>query len=290
MHPTLFTWHGLGIHTWGTMVTIAFVVPCLVAGLRAGKVGIDPDRLVPIWLIAPAAGLIGARLLHFLMAERGLLWEDPAAFFDLGQGGFAFYGGVILGSAACLTYAAFARIPLLKLIDVVAPTVMLGLGFGRIGCFFAGCCHGRACPAPVSATVASFQGGAIVSLEQSPWLALIFKKGVGVGAIFNHPVYPTQLWESAGAFVLFFALSAMWRWGRRFDGQVAAAMLVLYAILRFTIEGFRGDTIRGVEYLGRFSTSQMVSFPMLALGLGLALYCFRRGVAPEQPYRPSDED
>lgn len=288
MHPTLISMNGVGLHTWGLMITLAFAAASLLAGARARRVGVDPDKLVPVYLLAPFLGLAGARLLHFLMAEPKLFFERPMTYFDLGEGGFAFYGGVILAAAGILAYFWAARLPVLKLADALAPTVLLGLAIGRIGCFFAGCCHGAPIGLNAESTLIHLQGGEVVTVSGFPWLALIYRRGVGVGDIFDVPIYPTQPWESIGAFLLVFFLSWMWRAHRRFDGQVVGLSLVLYAVLRYTVESFRGDTIRGVDYLGRFSTSQMVSFAMLGLGLVLLAWRVDKGRAPEKPFEDEE--
>ena len=289
MHPTLITWHGLGFHTWGLMITLAFSAACLVLAVRSRRVGIDPDRLVPLYLLAPVLGLAGARLLHFTMAEPKLFFSHPLAYFDPGQGGFAFYGGVILGVIGGLIWARMAKIPLLKLCDLAAPAIMLGLALGRIGCFFAGCCHGRPVGLAETGTLIAFQGGRVVTVAGFPWVALVYIKNVGVGDIFDVPIFPTQAWESIGAFSLFLFLSWMWRYHRRFDGQIMGMMLVLYAGLRFTVETFRGDVIRGVDYLGLFSTSQMVSFAGFAIGLSLLIARWGKGVEKEVPVVVDEE-
>jgi prolipoprotein diacylglyceryltransferase len=76
----------------------------------------------------------------------------------------------------------------------------------------------------------------------------------------------------------------MWRYGRRFDGQVIAALLVIYPIFRSFNESFRGDTVRGTDWFGLLSTSQLVSIPMLLLGVGIVLLRYRGGVAAEVPF------
>lgn len=289
MHPTLFTWQGLGFHTWGLMITLAFVFAGLVTGARSARVGIDPDKLVPLYLIAPIGGLLGARMLHFAMAEPRTLLEHPLAFFDMGQGGFAFYGGVILAGIAGTAWGRWAGLDPWKLADLAAPPIMLGLALGRIGCFFAGCCHGATCDVAVMNRLVNLQGGSVVSVDGFPFLALVYKAGVGVGAIFDEPLFPTQLWESAGAFMLFGGLSLVWRYGRRFDGIVMGLMLALYAPLRWTVESFRGDTVRGVGYFGVLSTSQVVSIGLGALGIVLLIAGALRGFKPEQPYRDEED-
>jgi phosphatidylglycerol:prolipoprotein diacylglycerol transferase len=263
------------------MVTLAFIVASLVLGARAGKVGIDPDRLMPFFLLITLGGLFGARLLHFLMATPSTFFRHPLDFFNLSRGGFAFYGGAIFSTLAGAAYAVRARIPAWKLADASAPSIMLGLAIGRLGCFFAGCCHGRPVEMPAASTLVHMRGGSVVTTDGFPYLALVFEKGVGVGDIFGVPVYPTQVWESAAAFLLFLFLSWEWKSARKFDGQVMATLLVTYPILRVVIESFRGDTVRGTSYFGALSTSQVVSIPLFAIGVAIFLLRFRRGVEPE---------
>ena len=82
----------------------------------------------------------------------------------------------------------------------------------------------------------------------------------------------------------------MWYRARRFDGQVMAALLLLYPVLRSSIEAFRGDTIRGTDWFGLFSTSQLVSLPMVVLGVTIIVFRYRRGVEPETPFVIEDDE
>src|SRR6185503_11261839 len=113
--------------------------------------------------------------------EPSTFFRHPLDFFNLSKGGFAFYGGAIFSTLAGAAYALRARIPAWKLADAAAPSIMLGLAIGRLGCFFAGCCHGRVCDATVASTLLGLPGGQIVTTHGFPFVALVFKKGVGVG-------------------------------------------------------------------------------------------------------------
>ena len=285
MLPTLFQPHGspIGLHTWGLMVMLAFIAGCSLLSARAARVGIDPDDLTGFYTLVTFGGLFGSRLLHFLMAEPTTFFANPLVFFDLSEGGFAFYGGAIFSTVAGIWYARRNGIHIWKLADAAAPSLMLGLALGRLGCFFAGCCHGRACDVPVDHALWALPGGQIVTTDGFPFLALVFERGVGVGDLFDVPTFPTQLWESTGAFLLFAFLSWEWRRWRHFDGQVFVTLLLTYPILRSTIEGFRGDAVRGTNWFGMLSTSQVVSIPVLMLGLVLLATRARRGLDPEHP-------
>lgn len=296
MFPTLFSLNGIELHTWGLLVMLAFLGAAAVTSLRAPRVGIDPDKLVPMYLIAMGAGLVGARVLHFAMStdvdvlrEEGLL-----AFFDPAKGGFAFYGGAIGGIVAGGVYAMARQISPWKLFDIGAPSIMLGLAIGRLGCFSAGCCHGLAIAAKETGTLLPLPHGHIATLDGAPYLGLVFESGPGAGvaALTDIPVYPTQLMESGGAFLLFLVLSWIWKHHRRFDGVVMSAMLLLYAGLRATIEHFRGDDVRGLHTFGpvTLSTSQTVAAAMVLVSLIIVAIRLPQGRAPEQPLRPEAED
>ena len=291
MYPTFYQFQqGIGLHMWGLLLMVAFATAILTLNHRAKKVGIDPDALVPFYQIIIIMSLVGSRLLHFVFAEPAAFFSNPLVFFNPNEGGFAFYGGAIGGSAAGAAYLRWRRIPLWKLLDAAAPSIMLGLFFGRIGCFFAGCCHGRPTGLTETATLMSFQGGAVTAVDGFPFVAFNFLPGVGVGNVHNVPLFPTQGFESFGAFSIFVFLSWIWHQRRRFDGQVFASLLLIYPFLRGTIETFRGDSVRGTDYFGLLSTSQMVSIPVLLLGLSIFAVRFRKGVTPETPFVEPDDD
>lgn len=274
------------LHTWGLMITLAFLVSSAIAHGRASRVGLDPDKMTGFYILAVIGGLLGARLLHFLMATPEVFWKDPWVFFRLWEGGFAFYGGFVALILIAPLYARWGRLDFWKLADVCAPLTMLGLGIGRLGCFSAGCCHGRKTELPADAVglfPSGFEAahGQLYLMFHPPFLIELTHEGVGLNEV---PVLCTQLYESLAVFGLFFFTSWLWR-HRRFDGEVFAAVLVLYAIWRPINESLRGDEVRGMGYFGFLTTSQVISIPIALLGIAIVLWRFRKGVAPEAPFR-----
>ena len=228
---------------------------------------------------------MGARLLHFLGSEPSTLFADPLVLFKFNQGGMAFLGGAITAGVGVVLYAKKRGIHPWKLADALAPTLFLGLSIGRLGCFAAGCCHGAACPVGDWSSISGglFAGGQVVSLGEFPWLALVFERGVGVGAIHGVPTFPTQLWESTAAFCVFVGLSILWAKWRKFDGVVLATGMLVYPMIRATIELFRGDSIRGTGHLGGLSTSQVVAVGLAVAAVGLLRWRSKFGLAEEHP-------
>lgn len=293
MHPTLIEFsERVGIHSYGLLILTALLFAFTVSSRRAKTVGIDPDDLPLMYLLVAMCGILGARLFYFLFSDTANFFANPFIFFDGNEGGLVFYGGAIGGVISGVLYCYLRKIPVWKMADIGAPAIMLGLSIGRLGCFFAGCCHGAAIEMGehTHSVFLSFKGGDVLWLDHAPFLALSFNPGVGVGSIFNTPTYPTQLWEFSGALMLFFALSFMWHRLRKFDGQILATMMVLYAGLRTTIENFRGDAIRGENVMSGLSTSQSISVFSLAVALLIAVIQFRKGVSQEEPFVGDLED
>ena len=217
-------WLGLPIYGYGMMVLIGFLAGYVFVLRGVKREGISPDRVqdLPVWMVL--SGLIGARIFYFIQfydAEfSGGNWLEV---FKIWKGGLVFYGGMVLGAVAFLGYCRRYRLPPLPMLDVMAPAMALGLGFGRIGCFLNGCCWGKTCDAGFALAVQFPAGSPPAGADQvSPW------------------VHPTQLYSSANAFLLALVLWAVWR-RRPAPGTVSGLFLALYGTSRFVLEGIRGD-------------------------------------------------
>jgi prolipoprotein diacylglyceryltransferase len=143
---------GLPIYGFGMMLFLAFLLCTWLAGRRAEREGIPREYIqdLAIWLFI--GGLIGARI-TFLLSERPLpsVEQFITRFYRIWDGGIVLYGAVLgaLAGYAAAYYFVFrkARVPTLKLADIVAPSIAVGICLGRIGCFLNGCCYGQvACP------------------------------------------------------------------------------------------------------------------------------------------------
>ncbi len=144
--PRVFP-EGLPIRGYGVMLLAGIVSGVGMAIYRARRGGVDPEVILSlaIWLVV--FGVVGARLFYVIeywdekFAGRGLR-DTLLEIANIPQGGLVVYGGFI---GACLGFVIFMRkhrLPLLAMADVVAPSLMIGLAFGRIGCLMNGCCYG----------------------------------------------------------------------------------------------------------------------------------------------------
>ena len=278
LHPVLIEIGGTPIiHTFGVMVLLGVMLGLFVIKRDAPRVGLDPEELVSLSVEVFLAGLIGSRMFFVfhnwdMYSAPEVEWWQP---FNIRSGGLVWYGGMLAGLPVAFWRAKAYRMPLLKVCDVLAGPVILGLAIGRIGCLMAGDDHGRIA-------------------EEATWYTLTFTdpKALMDPDYLGKPLLPSQPLMFLGCMIVFGILHALRRPLQHKPGAVAALLFVLYPIHRFLIEFTRGDKVRGrlaedVPLLGGMSTSQAISVPMVILGLIVFAYMLWRPVSPEELAAPA---
>ncbi|WP_099466526.1 prolipoprotein diacylglyceryl transferase [Konateibacter massiliensis] len=239
MYNDLFSIGPITVHSYGLLIGIGFIAALLSADYRAKKRGLDRDFLFNLAFVCIIFGLLGAKLLYFITKWKTIL-ENPASLLEL-MDGFVVYGGIIGGILAAYLYCRYKKKNFLTYFDLLVPSLAIAQGFGRVGCFFAGCCYG---------------------LETTSGFSIVFQNSEYAP---NHiHLVPTQLMSSLGDFAIALVLILFARKNSK-SGLVASAYLVLYGIGRFIIEFFRGDLVRGS--IGALSTSQFISIFIVLAGL-----------------------
>jgi phosphatidylglycerol---prolipoprotein diacylglyceryl transferase len=137
---------GLPIRGYGTMLLVAVLASIGLTVWRGRKLGLDPDMIIMLcfWMILP--GIIGARI--FFIVQYREDFDTIASLLNFTKGGLVVYGSVIGGTAGLLVFVVRQKLPLLATCDLMAPSFMLGLALGRLGCFLNGCCFGGVCDLP----------------------------------------------------------------------------------------------------------------------------------------------
>ncbi len=156
-----------------------------------------------------------------------------ANYFWLG-GGFVFYGGLIFGLSFYLFFTLILKKFSFSNSHLLIPGLVFGHAIGRIGCFLTGCCYG--------------------SISQIPW-------AIHTAGQDRHPV---QLYEALGLALLGIYI-LKWINAKVESLKIIARYFIAYSLLRFVLEFFRGDDVRGIYWWG-MSTSQIVSITLLAAG------------------------
>ena len=155
MHPVLFTIPGinLSVPAYGFMMMLGFLTAILWAAHRAQRSGANPDVVLNCGFIALIGGVAGARAMYVVhyweqFALRGSPGQIIWGILNVSEGGLEFYGGFIAATLGVVLYMVLWKHSLRWYVDITAPSAMLGLAFGRLGCFLNGCCWGGACTLP----------------------------------------------------------------------------------------------------------------------------------------------
>jgi phosphatidylglycerol:prolipoprotein diacylglycerol transferase len=198
---------------------------------------------------------------------------------NLPDGGLVYYGGVIAGAIAALWICRRRGLNVFEVGDMAMPTLLIGMAFGRIGCFLNGCCYGDRCTLP---------WGVQFPMGSVPDMALVLGGFVGTDQDLALRLHPTQLYSSLDSLLLAILTYIYFDYRPRHGAVVALAALT-YPLTRFAIEGLRGDE------MGQFNTpltiSQWISIALFGVGLLYTAWLSqtppiaRPRPQPEQPVR-----
>jgi phosphatidylglycerol---prolipoprotein diacylglyceryl transferase len=246
VHPVLFRIGSYEVASYGLLLTVAFAR------------GLDGERILDVCMVILFTSILGARIL-WVVTHRDLFTPPQGTWLDavnpfrgggyVGFAGLSVLGGVVLATASAFAYLAWKKMPLFETADVLAPSVALGEGITRIGCFLNGCCHGLPCDG---------------------WWCVRFPDGSPSNLAFHGAtVHPTQLYASAAGFLFFVLLSLLLR-RRPFVGAVFAAFFVLEGVERILLDLVRHQDASVVWFdVGStpFTANQAVSVAMVLTGV-----------------------
>jgi phosphatidylglycerol---prolipoprotein diacylglyceryl transferase len=235
MHPILFKVGSLTIFTYGFFIALGAVLGGLYMWWQGKKqFGWTFDQANTLFVLLIFAGVIGGKA-FVLFEDPSLYFKNPSKLFS--GSGFVFYGSLLTAIPVMLWYFKKNKIPTLAMLDVMAVVTCIVHGFGRIGCFNAGCCYG---------------------LPTESFLGVVFTNPACQANPLNVSLHPTQLYE---AFLIFgiLAFLLIHKKYKKFDGQQFILYLIIYAIGRSMLETFRGDLERGFLIKDWVSNSQFIS-------------------------------
>ena len=257
MPSELFSIGPLTIHAYGVCMALGFLLAWQAISYLCKKTGQASDYLssLLVWIMVWA--VVGARVAYVLEHWTAEFRDAPLAVFRIDQGGLMFYGGFIGAAVTLIVYARLLRKPFLAITDLLLTGLPLGHAFGRVGCFFHGCCYGALTDGPLGVR---FPKGSPAWWEQTASGALPQTADAAL------PVLPTQFFEAALNAALFALLFALYpkRYGK--TGFISALYCCAYGAIRFGMEYLRGDQRMALFGL---SIGQCISLCVFATGIVL---------------------
>lgn len=245
MRPVLFHLGPLEVRAYGTLLMVGFIAAVWLSIRQGTARGIEAGRILDLAICVLAAGVVAARA-TFVALDPGSTWRDLPYLW---RPGLTWFGGLAGGVLAGWVYSRTARIPFALLADACSPGMALAYGVARIGCFLNGCCYGAPTRLPWG-----------VRFRVDGWLA--------------EPSHPTQLYSAVGSWAIMAVLLGLSHRLAR-PGQLFAAYLALYAVLRFLVEILRkGYSAEG--FAGPLTQAQAASIVLL-LGSLIGLWRLSKG-------------
>jgi phosphatidylglycerol:prolipoprotein diacylglycerol transferase len=265
MYPTLLNLGPVAIHTYGLLIAVGFLLCLHFVQRDAERIGIDSGLIgnSAFWVLL--LGLAGTRIMHIILYSGEYSWSNPMGWFAIWQGGLVFHGGI----APAVLYAWWAirrnKLDFWKTADVVMPYIPLAHAFGRLGCFFYGCCYGIRTDCPLGIR---FPPGSPAALDHFP----------GIHAEdWSFPVHPTQLYGIVGllaacALLMYLRKRARAAKPNPIDGLTFPAYFIVYGTGRFAMEFLRGD--HNPTY-GPLTVQQIFSLALVAASIVFFAALFR---------------
>ena len=251
MYPTIIdfghigNFGPIGIHSYGLMLATAFITATFVIQHELKRRGFISDVAGTIVLAAAFGGIVGAKIYAALLDGRITLDE----LFS--TAGLVWYGGFIGGCLGVFIVVYLSPNPTLATIDIIGPTLLLGYGIGRIGCFLAG-------------------DGDYGPPSDLPW-AMAFPNGTVPTDV---PVHPTPIYETLVSFTFFGILWSQRRKLEEIPGVLFGTSLILLGVERFFMEFWRITP----RVLGWMTGAQL--FSIVAFIVGIVLIFWARSRPP----------
>ena len=269
--PVAFEIGGFAIYWYSLMYLVAFGQFWLLGRLRAQRsdtpLGVEQVGDLLFWGVVGV--IVGGRLGYVLFYAFGDLLGDPLLLFRIRDGGMSFHGGLIGVLVAMALYGRQLGCGFLRLGDFVAPLVPLGLAAGRFGNFIGGELWGRTSDVPWAVIFPGSidHGGRASEAVYQQYLS---------GALDEFARHPSQLYQALLEGVALFVVVWLFSSRPRPVGAVGGVFLAGYGVFRFVAEFFREpDAHLGFVAFEWLTMGQLLSLPMLILGIGLILIAYR---------------
>lgn len=232
---------GKTISTYSIMAGVGVVLAVAFVLIRCQQKQYDYNKELYFFMFCMFFALAGAMLLYEITLLLGMI-KDYKNYSTKSPIGLVYYGGLLGSLAGAMVYAGIFKTDVRNNVYISVPAIPLFHIFGRIGCFLSGCCHGM----------------------ENHKFGIAFKNSVS--ALNNIPYLPIQLYEAVGNTFIFICLIIFQAKNKKYFKSLGM-YFVMYGVLRFILEFFRGDAVRGIW--GPFSTSQWISLMIIPFGI----YC-----------------
>ncbi len=254
MNPIMINLFGLEIKWYSFLILVGILLGLFLVSKEAKKFNLDKNDIFNMCFYAIVVGIIGARI-YYVLFNIHYYRYNLLEIFQIWNGGLAIHGGLIFGAITIYLYCKNKHINFVRILDILAPAVILGQAIGRWGNFFNSEAHGFATT--------------YVYLKNLHVPEFIIK-GMHIGGIYYLPTFYFEfLWCLLGFLIILIV--------RRFKyvkvGTISSLYLMWYSFGRFFIEAWRTDSLM----LGGFKVAQIISALLFIIGFIYLIYIYSKG-------------
>ena len=145
MHPELFRipFTALTVKSYGVLMVCGFIAAIYIIRRLSRGMGENAEHVTTAALYSLIAGVVGARIFYVIHYWRQFKGKGAIEMLAVWKGGLELLGGVLLAILIIVLYMRAKKLPVRRYLDILGVGLMLALVFGRLGCFFNGCCYGK---------------------------------------------------------------------------------------------------------------------------------------------------
>ncbi|WP_028403352.1 prolipoprotein diacylglyceryl transferase [Ectobacillus panaciterrae] len=231
------------IYWYGVIIGSGVLLGLWLAIREAERRGLPKDLFIDVVLLAVPIAIICART-YYVIFEWNYYSENPSQIFNIRQGGLAIHGGLIGAIITAIVFAKVRRVSFWKLVDIAAPSILLGQAIGRWGNFMNQEAHG---------------GPVTHEFLEGLHLPSFIINQMNINGTYYHPTFLYEsLWSITGVIILLLLRKVNLR-----RGELFFTYLIWYSIGRFFIEGLRTDSLM----LGPLRVAQVISIVIIVVSI-----------------------
>ena len=254
MDPIAIALGPFQVHWYGVIIGLAIILALYIAIKETEKRGLDKDLFMDLMLWAIPIAILSARL-YYVLFEWGYYSQNPGEIIAIWNGGLAIHGALIGGVITTIVFTKKRQVSFWQLVDIAAPSIILGQAIGRWGNFINQEAHGG------EVTRAFLE-----NLQLPEWII----NQMYINGAYYHPTF---LYESIWNLVGFILLMLLRKVNLR-RGEMFLTYVIWYSVGRFFIEGMRTDSLMLTENL---RMAQTISAVLIITAVVVLLYRRAKG-------------
>lgn len=254
-----FQYGSFTIYWYSVIIIAGIIIGMILANKEADQLGLKKDIITDLMVFVIPIAIVCARIYYVTFEWKQYVNQPFSELFAVWNGGIAIHGAIIGSVLTVIIYTHIKKISFWQIVDILAPSLILGQAIGRWGNFM----NQEAYGGPISENTYN-------NFHQ--YLPDFIMNQMTIDGVMYHPTF---LYESFWNIIVFIFLLILRKYNP-LRGEVFLSYVTLYSIGRFVIEGMRMDSL----YMGEWRVAQLVSV-LLVIG-AIVLIVYRRRMGQEK--------